>query len=372
MTMTDMLPPKLVEALCANYGLCDIQTVQTLWQGLDNRNYLLTADNQKFFLQTSNTDYQPDLTIFKTQLLTWLAEQQMPECVASIATSNKQLYLDFDEIGTAILYPAKPQQHRFLTADIPDKQAGMSLADWVGRLHNLTPSAPKFPSKRKESLVQNFQTLQAYFQGFEKIGLALAHLPFDDEAKRLCQEFIAKTPTYYDILFADNHGFRLLEATAHHTTLVHNDLNLSNLSFDDMGHLVTVYDFDNAGRDNRVADLQFIYYYYYHPSTVPAQDWFDGDKLSTALKHYEDVVGQPILEDEKRLCAMLGMDRSLRGLLWMFDMLTKGASPQIFQAVDARVRPHDKSEAGSPAFQTLAKLFYGIAQFSNIEGYLEY
>ncbi len=369
--MSDMLPAPLLEALHTHYDLTEIQEIRPLWLGLDNQNYLLTTETAPYFLQISNTAYQPDLTAFKTQLLNWLAGQGMTECIAPITSANNTFYLEIAGMGTVILYPLRPQQNHFLVDEAPDKQAGISLADWIARLHNFTPNAPDFPNKRKESLVQNFQALQAHFPAFEKIGLALSHLPLDADTQQLCHTFIAKTPNYYDVLFADNHVFNLLEATAHQTTLVHNDLNLSNLSFDDAGHLITVYDFDNAGLDNRVADLQFIYYYYYHPSAVLGQDWFDKDKLKAALNHYESNVEQAILDDEKRLCAMLGMDRSLRGLLWLFDMLSKGAPPQLFEAVSARVRPNNPGEGGSVAFQTLAKLFYGIDTFANIEAYLD-
>jgi Ser/Thr protein kinase RdoA (MazF antagonist) len=370
--MTDVLPKILLEAICSNYGLCEIQEIQTIWLGLENHNYLLSSNGKKRFLQTSNTVFQPDLFAFKTKLLDWLVKHGMTECVAAIATIDDELYLQLDEIGAVVLYPARPQQHRFLTEDTPDQQAGISLSNWIASLHNLTVQTPDFVSKPKETLVQNFQTLKAYYPVFEKIGLALPNLPLDEETRDIWRKFLEKTPHYSTVLFADNRVFKLLESTAIHTTLVHNDLNLSNLSFDDSGNLVRVYDFDKAGLDNRVADLQFIYYYYYHPSVIQGNEWFDEPKLRSALSHYENATGQIITADEKLLCAMLGMDRSLRGLLWMFDMLTKGTPLEMFSGVDYRIRPNNPSEEGSPPYQTFAKLFNGIACFSNIERYLSY
>lgn len=370
--MTDVLPEALLETIQSNYGLSEIQDIQTLWVGLENHNYLLSANEKKFFLQTSNTAYQPNLFAFKTQFLDWLAKQKLNECVAPIPTSEGELYLQLEDIGVAVLYPARPQQQRFLTEDKPDQQAGIKLADWIARLHNLTSQAPDFVTKPKESLVQNFQTLKAHYPVFEKIGLALPNLPIDEETKSIWHKFLEKTQHYYTVLFEDDHVFNLLESTAIYTSLVHNDLNLSNLSFDNSGNLITVYDFDNAGRDNRVADLQFIYYYYYHPSVIQGKEWLDEPKLKVALNHYENITGRAITADEKRLCAMLGMDRSLRGLLWMFDMLAKGMPPEMLLGVDYRMRPNDPSEKGTPLYQTFAKLFNGIACFSNIDWYLDH
>jgi thiamine kinase-like enzyme len=127
----------------------------------------------------------------------------------------------------------------------------------VARLHRLSTEAPSFIGEPKESLQQNLKTTQDNLGIFEQIGTMLPMLPFDDETKDLLNNFVGQVPRYKRILFDDDHVYQLIQQCSAHTRLTHNDLNLTNLSFDEQGNLVTVYDFDNAGMECRVADLQF-------------------------------------------------------------------------------------------------------------------
>lgn len=369
--MSDTLPEGVLKEISAQYELGESIELKPVYIGLDNRSFLVDTAGEKFFLQISNTPYQPHLVEHKTKLLDWLATQGLSECVAPMPTASGQLFFQLENIGVVVLFPARSQQNQFSDDVDADRQAGISLAGWIARLHNLTAHAPVFSGKPKETLIENFKVLETSFTAFQKISHTLPTLPLDDETQYLCDDFIEKSVQYYQVLFEDQNVYRLLHASASHLSFVHNDLNLSNLSFDDSGQLVTVYDFDNAGRDNRVADLQFIYYYYYHPSAIAGNDWFDIPKVRNAIAIYESATQHPVTMDEKRLCAMLGMDRSLRGLLWMFDMLIKGMPPEILSGVDARVRPNKAGEPGSPLFQTFAKLFNGIDSFSNTDLYLD-
>ena len=365
--MSTNISAETLQQLSKHYQIGEITGIQAVYSGLDNMSFMLKSSAGQYFLQLSSTVLQPELYIHKASLLTWLANSGLNACIASIPAANGALHIQIDASLFGVLFPVHPQKRRYFEDENLDERAGTSLSEWISRLHNLTAKAPAFPGKPKPKIAEDFKTLKAAFPGFQKMAGVIPALPLDHDSKALVSDFIKKSNDYFDFLFKNDRVFVLLAGLSEYKTLVHNDLNLSNLSFDDSGQLEMVYDFDNAGFDYRVADLQFIYYYYYHPSSIPGADWFDIPKFKNAVDRYEALVEQKITGAEKQLCAMLGMDRSLRGLLWIFDMLSKGASPELLRGVDERVRPNNPDEPGSPGYHTLAKLVFGIERFSQID-----
>lgn len=355
---------QVIEALQRHYELGEVTKAEAIASLGENHNTLLSTEKESFFVKLNNMSYHTHLAPWTTGLQKWLVGQGMKECIEPTPAKDGSLYLTIPEHGTAIVYPNRPGFVAEIENSEAEERSGQQLAQWIARLHKLSSQVPSFGGKPKSSFQEGMKFLQDHFPLVEGLAGLLPTLPLDEEFQSLCQLFFSRIQHYHDALFEDNRVYKLFETTAKQATLTHGDLNRSNLSFSDDGKLMTVYDFDESGWDHRAADLQFLYYHYYQPSSLEGKDSLDESNYKRALDAYEQECGLPISTPERQLCAMLGMRSTLRGLMWCFTHLVQGTLTEpLLLCVDRRARPTRFDEPGTTQYQTFGKLIHATESF---------
>jgi Ser/Thr protein kinase RdoA (MazF antagonist) len=97
--MTQHIPIAVNDMLCSHWDICDIAQTNLVWTGLDNQNSIIETEDASFFVQVSDTPFQPTLIDKKTRMLRWLTDQGMTEVVPAMPTRDGMLFVEDEAVG---------------------------------------------------------------------------------------------------------------------------------------------------------------------------------------------------------------------------------------------------------------------------------
>lgn len=253
--------------------------VKRFGTGLINSTYWVWTGDRQFILQrlhdVVSTDAVEDMRI----VTEYLADRGM--CVPRLLrTTDGQIIVRHSDGGRWRLYPLIPGH---VVDAIDSTTMAMEAGRIVGQMHRQLRDLPLEP----RGSIEHFHDT-AYV--LEKLRTLAARLP--RTTRRMADDMLATVP-----------GLILTEDTAGEAgQIIHGDLKISNILFDDGDRAVGIIDFDTIMRHFRAIDLgDSLRSWCNRTSEDDPHATFDAGIFHATMAGYEQGWGAPVREEEKRI-----------------------------------------------------------------------
>src|SRR5262245_8898334 len=216
------------EVMVQHFALPAVRTVTPVGSGLLHATYRVVTGGGDFVVQKLHAAI-PDSAIDDMHMVTAYLVScglQVPSLVSTL--DGKPLARDMNG-GRWRVYPWLPG---YVVESLPDPVMAHEAGRLVGLLHKYLAACDYLP----QGSIPHFHDTD-----FVLTELQNVHLQLPDEMRSIADGILATLPS--------------LIVTDEPQQLLHGDLKISNLTFDDLGHAVGIIDFDTLLRHARAIDL---------------------------------------------------------------------------------------------------------------------
>jgi Ser/Thr protein kinase RdoA (MazF antagonist) len=216
------------EVMAQHFGLPAVRTVTPVGRGLLHATYRAVTAGGEFVVQRLH-DAIPDSAIDDMRVVTAYLVSCGLQVPSLVPTLDGRPFARDASGGRWRVYPWLPGH---VVESLPDSAMARQAGRLVGRLHKHLAACDYIP----QGSIPHFHDT-----AFVLTELQHVHPQLPDAVRAIADDILATLPS--------------LIVTDEPQQLIHGDLKISNLIFDDLGHAVGIIDFDTLLKHTRSIDL---------------------------------------------------------------------------------------------------------------------